>query len=176
MRLLPFLVVLAGCARAPLNPNAPEPVRIPEGCEANLGGVYLDSEQAAFRYEGTDDGGTLQLIVERAPPDAGVQRPRSWDPVIRVQRTSRGFVGETRAYAFDPLRCPIHFPTEVTGCRGGGLTIRSAESLQVDPETCAVDPAPPAMRTFQLIRAPATPDAGTPDAGAAPPQDARTAR
>lgn len=72
------LVVLTACVRSgpQAQPEtatpAPEPVRVPEGCLDALDGPWVHADDARWRYEADDDGGTLVLRVTRVPgPDAG---------------------------------------------------------------------------------------------------------
>jgi hypothetical protein len=169
---------LTACpARTPPLPNTPAPIHVPPGCERNQAGEYHHAENPAFRYFGEDDGGTLTLGVARAreglegPGDAGTT------VTIVLQRTSDGFVGETRSTTFTPsgAACPVRFPTQATACDDKGLTLRSVAATSID-ENCR--PAPtgpkPEWKEQRLVRgvpagAPPPPtvgaDAGTPDAG-----------
>ncbi|MBU8900662.1 hypothetical protein DRW03_04885 [Corallococcus sp. H22C18031201] len=138
------------------------PVKVPPGCERNQAGEYRHAQNAAFRYLGEDDGGTLSLAVVRAWADGGVETPDAGSVSIVLNRTSEGFIGETRAQGFSGAGapCPVAFPTEAIACTDAGLTLRSVSSTAIDEGCRAASSGPPPVRLEQqLLRVP--PDAGT---------------
>src|SRR5260221_6965186 len=83
-------LVVIGCVTPPvvekkLEPPPPPPIRIPPGCEADQSGVWVHSQNATFSYLARDDGGTLELDLDRKSDDAGVR--------IVVTRGPEGFLG-----------------------------------------------------------------------------------
>jgi hypothetical protein len=136
-------------------------VHVPPGCEKDQSGDYRHAQNAAFRYRGEDDGGTLSLAVMRAGPDGGVEAPDAGSVGILLHRTPEGFVGETRATGFTAsgTPCPVSFPTEAVACTDAGLTLRAASSTAID-EGCrpATSGAAPVRQEQVLLR-------GRPDAG-----------
>jgi len=99
------------------------------------------------------------LDVERRWADGGTpERPSSARVVLR--RTPGGLAGETRAPRMGTAGpgCEASFPVELTGCPDGGLLLRTVERVRVDLQCAAVDPSPPEMRTYLLVRS--APDAG----------------
>lgn len=174
-RLTPWLTVgslaaaLAACpARPPpLPPPAPPPIRVPPGCEQDQTGLYHHEDNAAFRYRGEDDGGTLTLVVTRLSPQSATPQDAGSAVNIVLERTPEGFVGETRATTYTPagVTCPVRFTTQATVCDARGLTLRAVASTALD-ENCAPAPngPPPEWKEQRLLRG--EPDAGAPDAGA----------
>lgn len=168
------LVAAASCSPRVSSPStagaalAPPPARIPEGCAADQSGVYLHEGNAEFRYRARDDGGTLVLTVERpaAPEASDAGPPASAAADVLLERTSQGFVGQTRGRAFlrSGQSCAVSFPTEVLACEDGGLVLRAASRVLVD-ETCKPAPrgAATAMLEHRLTREPAA--AGAADGG-----------
>lgn len=74
--LLCGLLVLGACVRG--SPQTPaqtppaEPVNVPDGCLAPLGGQWVHAADPSYSYAAEDDGGTLLLrAVHVARPDAG---------------------------------------------------------------------------------------------------------
>lgn len=170
------------CVRTapPPAPQAPPepPVRIPAGCERDLGGSYVHAANPSFRYEARDDGKTLTLEVlrseagDRSPGSAaGAGTQQSGERIV-LTRTPFGFRGTTRGTAYPPggKSCPVDFPTELTGCADDALLLLSAEEVSVHSQTC--EPAPsaprPAMVEQRLVRveSPAAPSAIPPAADA----------
>lgn len=151
-----------------LPPPPPRPaIRIPAGCAADQSGTYTHAEDRTFRYLARDDGGTLDMVVDRLGRDGGTTEPA--EARLRLDRTPRGFVGVTRAKVFTPdgRSCPAaEFPTEVVACEDAGLVLRTAAKVDLD-EACRPPPhpTPSVMVEQRLLRQPATPG---PDAGVAP--------
>jgi hypothetical protein len=169
---LAFASLVACPSRTPSSGGPhPEPVRIPPGCERSQAGEYHHVGNPAFRYLAEDDGRTLSLTVARAQADGGVGgTPDAGAVTVRLSRTPRGFVGETRATGFSVTGtpCPVAFPTEVTACAPDSLTLRTVKSTALD-EACLPPPSgPPPIWTEQVLRRGA-PDAGTPEGGLRPP-------
>lgn len=161
---------LTACpARPPALPPPPPPpsVHVPPGCEQDQSGLYHHAENAAFRYRGEEDGGTLTLAVTRIWPESATPSDAGSAVTIVLERTPEGFVGETRATTYTPagVECPVRFTTQAIACEPGGLTLRSVTSAALD-ENCA--PAPqgpsPEWKEQRLLRG--EPDAGPVDAGA----------
>lgn len=174
-RPIPWIVAgglaaaLTACpARTPALPSAAPPIRVPPGCERSQAGEYHHEDNAAFRYLGEDDGGTLTLTLARAREGAEVQTDGGTAVRIVLNRTPDGFVGETRATTFTPsgTGCPVRFPTQATACDERGLTLRSVASTSVD-EACrpAASGPKPVWKEQRLLRG--APDAGSADAGSA---------
>jgi len=118
-----------------------------------------------FQYAAADDGGTVVLVLEPAPNDAGAS--------IELRRSPHGLGGQTRAFASTPSGriCPVTFPTEAVSCADGGLTLRAVTRASLN-EACLPPTAggPPVFLVHRLLRtdlpAAAVRDAGpTPDAG-----------
>ncbi len=179
-RLLPLalgglaLTSLVACpTRAPVGPP---PVHIPPGCERSQAGEYHHVGNPAFRYLARDDGRTLSLTLLHSRADGGVEgAPDAGAITITLDRTPKGFIGETHATGFSAgTRCPVKFPTEITACAPDSLTLRSVERTALD-QACRPAPRGPAPTwTEQVLRrgpppepSPEMPDAGagTPDAG-----------
>ena len=151
-----------GCHRQATPSPAPRPLRVPNGCEADLSGEYTFKGREDWRYLASDDGRTLVLQFVRILPDGGSGAERSdggtW---IGLERTSDGFVGATHALAWPPQgsACQVTFSTEVTACSDAGLALRAVDAITVD-ESCR--PAPAAgvpLRDVELVRAPHSPAA-----------------
>jgi hypothetical protein len=160
-------LALCGCrhtAPPPPTAPAPEPIRIPLGCEANGSGAWVLETHPSYQYWGEDDGGTLRLEVQRVGADAGVS--------LVLARTPHGFVGQTIATGFTSTGhpCPIFFPTEVRACFDGGLVLSAAASTAINDECQSPQRGPtPARLEHTLIRPPPpVVDAGT-DADAGGP-------
>lgn len=153
-------VLLFACAHGAPKPVAPPPApgpHVPPGCEQNLTGRYQHARDPAYVYDGQDDGGTLVLALKRTdtpPSDAGWASTR-----IVLTRTPDGFNGATRTTAFNSLHqsCAVALPTQLIACGDGGLTLRSAEKLAIDP-SCQPSATPPQLVDQTLVR---TVDAGT---------------
>lgn len=146
-------LLLLACPHRPEIPGAPTALQfhVPPGCERNLTGRYQHVRDPAFLYDGQDDGGTLVLALHRtdAPPsDAGWASTQ-----IVVTRSPTGFHGATRTTAFNALHqpCPVALPTSVVACDDGGLLLRSAERIAIDPG-CQPSAAPPPMVEQRLAR------------------------
>lgn len=186
MRLLALapvaLLALLGPACGPKarpavpGPGGEAPVRVPPGCEASLAGDYHHAEDATFRYRAEDDGRTLTLTLVRAvpgpagAPDAGTGGGAAPDAgtaagdgapggiTVRLQRTPRGFLGETLATGFTASGrpCPVRFPTELVACEARGLTLTTAASAQLGEgcEVAATGAAPEAPTRQVLLRGP----------------------
>lgn len=155
-------------------PPPPPPVRIPEGCEVSQAGQYRHSQNASFRYRADDDGGFLQLLVERPTLDGGFAA-EDGGATISLTRTPNGFLGSTEATVFTPrgARCPVSFPTEVVGCPDGGLVLRAAVTASVDDNCQLPKKVAPAPKLEHLLvrvsneePAPRVIDAGVPVIGA----------
>jgi hypothetical protein len=133
-RFLLACLCLVGCApKVAPTPSVDTPeVRVPAGCLVNQAGDYVHSDNAAFRYRGEDDGGTLVLALQR---DAGAAE-------VVLHRSEKGFTGVTRASATTASgqTCQVEFPTEITACAESGLTLRAAATTSVD-DACRVPPA-----------------------------------
>jgi hypothetical protein len=181
-------MLVVACARptpvAP--PPPPPPPNVPAGCLGDLSGAWVHATDPSYRYDATDDGGTLTLVVSRffavdagfrprqfrldagapdagpldaghsdagrppadgglvddggpaasSPDDAGVADAGPVTVLVILERTTHGFVGETRASLDHPSgrRCEAHFHTEVLSCGDAGLqlTTDTAASLGED--------------------------------------------
>jgi hypothetical protein len=154
-------LLLFACTHGAPRPTAPPAApgaHVPPGCERDLSGRYQHARDPAFVYDGQDDGGTLTLALHRtdAPPsDAG------WASTeIVLTRTPDGFHGATQTTAFNALHqpCAVALPTQLIACGDGGLTLRSAERLAIDP-SCQPSATPPKLVDQTLLR---VVDAGTP--------------
>src|SRR5689334_6021518 len=131
-------MMVARCVPHREGPPGVPPVQVPEGCLRDQSGEYRHAENAAYRYRGRDDGGTLVLILEEGPPADGGTRPAlAAAPRVVLERTSHGFVGRTEAKAFagSGQSCAVSFPTEVVACAPDALTLRAAMSAQLN-ELC----------------------------------------
>ena len=139
---------------------APAAVNIPPGCSDNFSGLWLHGDDLGYSYQAQDDGGTLVLTAYRSWPldggalDAGA---RALAAYVSLRRTAQGFKGSTQAQAVHPSggrTCPVTFPTEVTHCDDGGLTLRSATMASLG-EACQPDPSTvgPIMLEHRLARA-----------------------
>jgi hypothetical protein len=129
----------------------------------NQSGEYIHAGHPAYRYRGTDDGGTLVLVVEEraASADAGQQGLSA--PRVVLERTREGFVGRTEARAFSSSgqSCAVTFPTSVAACGQEGLTLRSAATAAIDEQCQAPVPAPrPQEVEHRLLRKTLAPDGG----------------
>jgi hypothetical protein len=175
----------AGLVACPSHaPVGPPPVHVPPGCERSQAGEYHHVGNPAFRYLAEDDGRILSLHLLHAWPDGGVGgTPDGGTVMIVLSRTPEGFVGATHATGFGAgMPCPVKFPTEVTACAPGTLTLRTVWKTSVN-EACLPPPSgPPPKWTEQVLRrgpppvmspSPADAGAGSPDAGA-PVPDAGT--
>jgi len=154
----PLLLVVVACAPAPPSPPQEGPtLALPPGCAQDLGGRWILSGDPTWRYQGTDDGGTLVLAVERRWPDGGTPPGPSSTQVV-LRRTAAGFAGETRAPRGGPTGplCDALIPVEVADCSDGGLILRTVDRMRVDGRCAPVDPAPGERRTHLLVR----PDGG----------------
>lgn len=162
-------------------------MQVPLGCEENLSGDWAHAEDTSYRYTAIDDGGSLDLEVARlfaidagrplpaflrrarldggsaapqAPPIATAELRRSVDTHVHLERTPRGFVGETVAQVLHPAgrTCTARYPTSVLACTDAGITLRTGGSIPLG-EACQSPPravdAPPLEHL--LVRA----DAGT---------------
>lgn len=154
MRLFPlaFAVTAAACLRAspPLPPPEPPPpsIRIPAGCARDLGGAWVHKEHPDYRYQGTDDGGTLVLLFARDVSDGGIAR-------VVLERGPKGFVGSTHALSVNGTGqlCPVEFPTEVMSCPQEGLVLLAATDALVDDACRPVPMAEKPQRVPQpLVR------------------------
>ncbi|MFL5319290.1 MAG: hypothetical protein ACJ790_06500 [Myxococcaceae bacterium] len=150
----------------PTEPPPPPPVRVPQGCLDNLAGSYRHAQNPSFQYQAFDDGGTLQLFVQRPTLDGGFSS-EDGGAVITLTRSPNGFTGATEAQVFTPrgAKCRVGFPTDVTSCFDGGIGLRAAVSASVD-ETCQtpkkVAPAPKLDHLLLKIAvAPSEEDAGS---------------
>jgi hypothetical protein len=236
------LMLVVACARpTPVAPPAPPPPpNVPVGCLADLSGSWVHATDPSYRYEATDDGGTLTLVVSRfivvdagfrprlfrvdagspdagapasslalhadagrearpsdagspdagardagAPdagardagaPDAGARdagAPDSGAPdggssagspdagavlvLVVLERTTHGFVGETRATVDHPSgrRCEAHFHTELLACGDAGLQLTTDTAAALGEDCQAPARAQPVPRAEQrLIRPP----------------------
>lgn len=129
-------------------------------CDEDLGGVWVSAADPSFRYDATDDGGTLTLTLRRVrPADAGF-RPRVFRdagqadadggalaevpqaPAVVLKRTPDGFTGATRVTAqrADGRECEAHFPVRVEACAAGRLTLSATPALTLD-DVCQTTPA-----------------------------------
>lgn len=134
------LPLALGCATRPA--PAPPPPALPPGCAANLAGSYAHAARPDYRYQATDDGGTLVLRLAVAPQDGGAPRVDPSAPTIVLQREPPRFSGSTRARAFPSStteECVVRFPTDVVSCEGGGLVLRTWMAAAVDPSCGAPD-------------------------------------
>ena len=125
-------VFAVGCARPPPTRPPPPAIHVPPGCEANLTGTYVHATDPTYLYQGLDDGGTFTLEVGRAfanAPDGGAKDVR-----IALTRTPAGFLGSTRATAFNAVSqpCAISLPTSVAACSDGGVTLRTVGAVELD--------------------------------------------
>lgn len=161
-----MVALAARCAAAP--PPLPEQtfrplVQVPPGCLNDQSGEYVHAGNPAYRYRGSDDGGTLVLVVEEraARPDAGESRPRA--PRVVLERTPGGFLGHTEAVAFTASgqSCAVRFPTAVVACQQDGLTLRAAATTAIDEQCQApVPPTRPPEVEHRLVRKPLAADGG----------------
>ena len=119
--------------------NAPAPNQIPARCDADLSGTYAHGVDPSFRYQASDDGGTLLLTVERIASDGGLTNTSSGTGArIQLLRTPHGFVGQTQAMVTlrSGQRCPIEFPTEMIACDDAGILLRSATAALPPDDLC----------------------------------------
>lgn len=149
------LALVASCVRpqpapksAPVGPPPPPPLRIPEGCLESQGGDWVHAEHPEFQYHGEDDGGTLELALQRVGAvDAGAI-------VTLLHRTASGFHGAT-AHSFvsaGNTACSLEFPAEVVGCTDGGLLLRSATSVSIDDQCHHSSLVSPPLEMHRLTR------------------------
>ncbi|MCI0573108.1 MAG: hypothetical protein L0Y66_20375 [Myxococcaceae bacterium] len=169
-RLLLLLLpaALSGCPRAPPEEDrGPAPVRIPEGCEAPLGGEWRHADVPSWRYSGEDDGGTLVLVVSRAGPDGGEGQAPGAGPRIELHRTGEGFRGRVVDSSFGPgdTPCTVTFPTEVLACGDGGLTLSTTSATVVDEQCRPAPQTTPVRREVHRLVRPGTEPQGAADAG-----------
>jgi hypothetical protein len=179
---LAALMLIAACAWStpPGPPAPPPPPDVPAGCMADLSGQWVHAVDSTYRYDATDDGGTLRLVVTRVPAlDAGFRRrlfradggapdagPPAYDAgleaepeatVVVLERTAHGFVGESRAVLNHPSqrRCDVRFHTEVLACSDGGLLLAAQTATALGEACQAPANALPVPRVEQqLLRAP----------------------
>ncbi len=181
-----FLILsLSACVRTTPQPSPelPPPARkvvVPPGCLEGFAGPWVHATDPGYRYQGEDDGGTLTLIVSHvATPDAGFS-PRRFRAVdagvvdagvidagtpsisggrVELERTERGFVGQTIAPLTHPTgrTCEGHFPTTVVSCADGGLLLETQSATALG-DACQAPARPLGLFTqkHQLWR----PDAG----------------
>ncbi len=182
-----FLLILSlsACVRTTPQPSPelPVPARkvvVPPGCLEDFAGPWVHATDPGYRYQGQDDGGTLTLIVSHVvTPDAGFS-PRRFRAVdagvvdagvidagsveasgarVELQRTAKGFVGQTIAPLTHPTgrTCEGHFPTTVLSCADGGLLLETQSATALG-DACQAPARPLGLLTqkHQLWR----PDAG----------------
>ena len=156
---LVLLVSFSACPKAPV-PAVAAPLEVvkapPDPCEADFSGSWVHAADPTWRYEGLDDGGTLELSVSRSFDggsfaDAGVATLH-----LRRDRDAGAFAGEVSALAGLPSggTCAMSFYVRVTQCEDAGLTLLAA-SDGVIGEGCATPSRPrnPAMLEHKLTRA-----------------------
>lgn len=181
-----LLLTLLACVRTtpqPL-PEAPppaKPIDVPPGCLASMAGAWVHSSDPTYRYQADDDGGTVTMIVSHVPVvDAGFS-PRRFRPVdggvdagaaptpdagpepssvrVELQRTDRGFLGNTLAPLIHPTgrTCEGRFPTTVLSCADGGLLLETQSATALG-DACQAPARPLGLLTqkHQLVR----PDGG----------------
>jgi len=117
-------------------PPAPPRAQVPRGCEVNLGGVYRLAKRPHWRYQVDDDGEHLT-----ARP-LGLADGGAAPMTMVLDRTARGFVGMIAGTASTAsgTACPVAFAAEIVACDAAGLTVRSADELQLD-EQCRLRPS-----------------------------------
>ncbi len=161
-----WLLVLFSCVRAPPTPvpssaPPPPPVVIPRECADLQGGTWRHASDSRFRYEASDDGGSLALSVFFKPAvdggrparrfsrdgglawlvpaiDAGVgggEEPIDGEPPpiaqLVLRRTPMGFVGVVSAD--DAGACA--FPARIMTCEPGALVL---ETIARQPRDCSL--------------------------------------
>ena len=146
---------------------------IPPGCEADLSGAWVHADDARWRYDALDDGGTLTFFVAPPPLDAGVVFRKfghrdagladagvadaGLHATITLTRGPAGFVGDVQAVVSvaPSAQCPVRWPTTLVSCTDG-LTLETVAASEVLPD-CTQPPADAGPPTrHRLIR----PDAG----------------
>lgn len=158
-----LLLALASCPRPqPITrATVPEPpkrvMKVPTGCLANFSGTWLHADDSTWRYEGNDDGGTLELDAFRDFTDGGakgeVPAPTAR---IRLERMPDGFYGDAVADVLHPTGriCSARYPTAIQSCGDGGLVLRAAAAVSVgDGCQTPLPPRTPAMLEHRLVRA-----------------------
>lgn len=124
-----------------------------------MAGVYAYSGREDWQYRGIEDGGTLTLMLERggvgdggaiAVHDAGAGSPASVE--IVMTRSSSGFAGAIAqtVYPAPGAACVVAFPTEVVACDDAGITLSSAESVDVD-QACGSPPDAGSVRKMHRL-------------------------
>lgn len=139
-------------------------VQVPEGCLQDQSGEYVHADNAAYRYRGQDDGGTLVLVLEEdRRADGGARPATAAAPRVVLERTANGFLGRTEARAFtgNGQGCAVSFPTQVVACPREGLTLRTAASAAVN-ELCQAPAVAPggAQQDHRLLRKSLAQDGG----------------
>lgn len=122
------------------------------------GGNELDAAVVLWAADSGIDGGVGRMDGGELA-DASVEEPRGADlgPVVVLERTPHGFVGEVRALLPHPAgrRCEAHFRAEVLECRDGGLVLASEPATALG-EVCQpparAQPVPVVEQ--RLLRAP----------------------
>lgn len=155
MRRVFLMLMLGACPRPAAPPPAPPPAAKPEPdpCAADLSGTWVHTTDPSWVYEGTDDGGTLELTVLRSfdagLADAGVA-------TIQLRRDAGLFAGEVRGLGGLPSgsTCAMTFPVRVTQCSDAGLTLlTAADGVIGEGCTTPARPRNPAMLEHKLTRA-----------------------
>jgi len=158
LRMASAVALLAGCAAPPPPPveTAPAAQALPEGCSNDFAGDWVLASDPSWAYRATDDGGTVVLDVVRHWADGGTPARASSARVI-LRRTPAGLTGDARAPRMSPSGpgCEASLPVQLVGCPDGGLLMKTVDRMRVDGRCAAVDAAPPEMRSYLLVRAPA---------------------
>jgi len=150
---LPLLVALAAASGAASGPPAERPASpqrrgLPDGCSADLSGLWRHAEDDRYLYRAQDDGGTLTVAILRA--DAGPAPAAA----LVLQRSSGGFVGAVAvARPSADGGCVAFFPAEVVSCADGGLDVSTVPRLRLDP-ACRPSEAVPPPVVHRLVRLP----------------------
>ncbi|MBK7863883.1 MAG: hypothetical protein IPJ65_35805 [Archangiaceae bacterium] len=149
---------MSGCPRPVVPAVAPAArlIAAVDPCSVDLSGWYVHATDPSWRYQGRDDGGTLELSVWRTF-DGGAPAFDAGSTVsLTLWRGDGGFAGEVRALGGLPSgqTCPMSFPVRVTRCDDAGLALLAAADGVIG-EGCVTPARPrnPAMLEHVLTRA-----------------------
>ncbi|MGZ6143499.1 MAG: hypothetical protein ACXWLM_09175 [Myxococcales bacterium] len=167
-RLIPALLLLAACKKAPEKPPEP-PARF---CDQDLTGVWLNASDHHFAYRFRDHGDVIRGEFMERSDDGKLAEPS--EPILfELHRTKEAVAGVMRSTAPNAkgASCPVEFGVDVTSCREKSLQAQVETEVAIE-EDCRRKTAEdggdlPAHRTeFVFVRDISHPSGGgeTPDA------------
>jgi hypothetical protein len=147
------LALVAGCASPPPPEPTPGPSRLDE-CQRDLSGTWWHAEDEGFRYQARDDGGVLELELQRLTGDGGVETRAE----LVLHRSPAGFVGAVSVpRPSADGGCVARFAAEVVSCADAGLVVSTVARLRVNA-ACQPVGNPAGTSLQRLVRL--APDAG----------------